>query len=48
MHEISKLPYTLIPSSEKVDVRVFGIFIYQLAVAVIFSFGCLHHEEDDL
>lgn len=28
--DISKLPYTLIPPSEKVDVWSFGIFIYQL------------------
>jgi len=30
MHDISKLPYKLINPSEKVDVWVFGIFIYQL------------------
>ena len=30
MYDISKLPYVLIRPSEKVDVWVFGIFIYQL------------------
>lgn len=30
MHDVSKLPYSLIHPSEKVDVWVFGVFLYQL------------------